>query len=250
MPVFLKGSSPEHFIGLIDQTAFRIQSWRYRIVAAVTVKYITDATLFGSRHLCRCTVCLLPQLQVDLERLNNNQSRVSKQLVNKQAINKQLLLRVKTPCIGVCSTGIGDSVCRGCKRFSHEVIHWNSYSEAQKRLIDQRLEGFLVQIVESKLQIFDRQLLRWHLEQQQISYSEHKNPYIWAYELLRAGASQLGDLTAFGLSLDAQYRDSDLRELRLAIDAEFYILSEAHHQRYFRVDSQRCSTDFNAIENR
>ncbi|MEC7008614.1 MAG: DUF1289 domain-containing protein, partial [Pseudomonadota bacterium] len=32
---------------------------------------------------------------------------------------------IKTPCIGVCSTGIGDSVCRGCKRFSHEVIHWN-----------------------------------------------------------------------------------------------------------------------------
>ena len=39
---------------------------------------------------------------------------------------------VKTPCIGVCSTGIGDSVCRGCKRFSHEVIDWNSYSQEQK----------------------------------------------------------------------------------------------------------------------
>ena len=42
---------------------------------------------------------------------------------------------VKTPCIGVCSTGIGDAVCRGCKRFSHEVIHWNSYSQDHKRAI-------------------------------------------------------------------------------------------------------------------
>ena len=47
---------------------------------------------------------------------------------------------VKTPCIGVCSTGIGDSVCRGCKRFSHEVIDWNSYSQEQKRIY--RSRGF------------------------------------------------------------------------------------------------------------
>ena len=53
------------------------------------------------------------------------------------------LPRVKTPCIGVCSTGIGDSVCRGCKRFSHEVIQWNGYTEEQKRIVDQRLSDFL-----------------------------------------------------------------------------------------------------------
>ncbi|HMW48455.1 MAG TPA: DUF1289 domain-containing protein, partial [Cellvibrionaceae bacterium] len=26
------------------------------------------------------------------------------------------MYQVRTPCIGVCSTGIGDVVCRGCKR--------------------------------------------------------------------------------------------------------------------------------------
>ncbi|MDC1160500.1 DUF1289 domain-containing protein, partial [Luminiphilus sp.] len=25
---------------------------------------------------------------------------------------------IRTPCIGVCSTGVGDVVCRGCKRFA------------------------------------------------------------------------------------------------------------------------------------
>jgi predicted Fe-S protein YdhL (DUF1289 family) len=148
-------------------------------------------------------------------------------------VTKQLVERVKTPCIGICSTGIGDSVCRGCKRYAHEVIHWNGYTQAEKRIIDQRLESFLAQIVETKLRVIDKSLLQWNLNAQQISYSKHKSPYIWAYDLLRAGASQLTDLSKYGLALDAQYLNSDLRELRLAIDAEFYILSEAHYQRYF-----------------
>ena len=50
---------------------------------------------------------------------------------------------IRTPCIGVCSTGIGDAVCRGCKRFAHEVIDWNGYSQAQKQAIDARLDRFL-----------------------------------------------------------------------------------------------------------
>lgn len=151
-------------------------------------------------------------------------------------MNKDLESRVKTPCVGICSTGIGDSVCRGCKRFAHEVIHWNSYSEAQKRLIDQRLDHFLAQIVETKLRVVNPVLLRWHLEVQQIRYPRLKSPSIWVYELLRAGASQIEHPAEYGFELDAQYRDTDLRELRRAIDAEFYILSEAHYQRYFGLD--------------
>ncbi|MBK8327782.1 MAG: DUF1289 domain-containing protein [Moraxellaceae bacterium] len=41
----------------------------------------------------------------------------------------------KTPCIGLCSTVFGDSVCRGCMRFIHEVIDWNRYSTEQKTII-------------------------------------------------------------------------------------------------------------------
>jgi len=141
--------------------------------------------------------------------------------------------RVKTPCIGVCSTGIGDSVCRGCKRFTHEVIHWNGYKESEKQLIDQRLESFLAQIVETKLRVVNETLLKQQLERLQIPFPAHKSPYIWAYELLRAGASQLSNLAHYGLDLDAEYQNSDLKQLRISIDGEFFILSEAHYQRYF-----------------
>ena len=148
-------------------------------------------------------------------------------------VTQQLESRVKTPCIGVCSTGIGDSVCRGCKRFTHEVIHWNGYTEREKQIIDQRLENFLAQIVETKLRVFNKDVLKRQLDTQQIPFPAHKSPYIWAYELLRAGASQLGDLREYGLELEPQFRSSDLKQLRIAIDGEFFVLSDAHYQRYF-----------------
>lgn len=150
-------------------------------------------------------------------------------------MSKDILQAIKTPCIGVCSTGIGDAVCRGCKRFAHEVIHWNSYSQQQKSLIDQRLSGFLARIVESKLDIIDAERLCWHLQTQQISYSKHKGPFIWAYELLRAGASQIDDVVDYGLNIHADYSRMPLSELRKIIDHEFYILSQAHYERYFDV---------------
>jgi predicted Fe-S protein YdhL (DUF1289 family) len=139
---------------------------------------------------------------------------------------------VKTPCIGVCSTGLGDAVCRGCKRFSHEVIDWNSYSAEQKRIIDQRLSGFLSQCVSNKLRVVDSDLLRWQLEVQQVRHVAHHDAYCWVFSLLKEGAGQIGATAEFGFEVDLRYRDLPLVELREMIDQEFYLLSEAHYERY------------------
>jgi len=142
---------------------------------------------------------------------------------------------VKTPCIGVCSTGIGDSVCRGCKRFSHEVVNWNGYSEQQKQVIDRRLSGFLSQCVRNKLRVTDKDLLQWQLNVQQISYVVHHDEYCWAYSLLKAGASQIEKPANYGLELDIHYRDLPLKRLRELLDQEFFTLSQAHYDRYIAV---------------
>ena len=139
---------------------------------------------------------------------------------------------VKTPCIGVCSTGIGDVVCRGCKRFSHEVINWNSYSLEQKRIIDDRLSGFLSQCVSNKLQVTDKPLLLWQLQVQNIRHTERHDEYCWVFSLLKAGAGQIENSREFGFEVDLRYRDMPLAELREQIDAEFLILSQAHYDRY------------------
>ncbi|MRC08332.1 DUF1289 domain-containing protein, partial [Bacillus thuringiensis] len=63
--------------------------------------------------------------------------------------------RIKTPCIGLCSTVYGDIVCRGCKRFHHEVVNWNAYGEEEKRAVWRRLEILLAQVMTAKLEVFD-----------------------------------------------------------------------------------------------
>lgn len=123
-------------------------------------------------------------------------------------------------------------MCRGCKRFAHEVIHWNSYSPEQKRVVDRRLAGFLSQCVSNKLEVTDKAVLRWQLEVQQIQFTEHHDEYCWAYSLIKAGGSQIDNTTEFGFEVDLSFRQMPLTELRLLIDQEYYILSEAHYDRY------------------
>lgn len=139
---------------------------------------------------------------------------------------------VKTPCIGVCSTGIGDSVCRGCKRFSHEVIDWNSYTHEQKRIVDGRLSGFLSQCVSNKLTVTDTALLRWQLQTQQVRFTPHHDEYCWVYSLLSAGAGQIANSADYGFRVDIAFRDLSLPILREQIDAEYLTLSQAHYDRY------------------
>lgn len=147
-------------------------------------------------------------------------------------MSEKLIARIPTPCIGVCSTGIGDAVCRGCKRYAHEVIHWNSYSQEQKQAIDRRLDQLLSQVVGAKLRVFDSELLELRMRTQQIRYSLHRSPAVWVFELLRAGASQIDDPRDYGFAVEPGYRTLPLAVLREQIDREFFLLSEAHYQRY------------------
>jgi len=144
----------------------------------------------------------------------------------------QLFKPVKTPCVGICSTGIGDQVCRGCKRFSHEVIDWNAYSHEQRGIIAQRLESFLTQVVQIRIEIFNEKLLYEQIKHQQIQFKAEQNPYCWVFDLLRAGAGQIQDPEIYGLRLLPAWRNRSLPEIRDLIDQDFYALSCAYHDRY------------------
>jgi hypothetical protein len=52
------------------------------------------------------------------------------------------------------------------------------------------------------------------------------------FSLIKAGASQIANTADYGFELDMAYRATPLAELREQIDREFYILSEAHYERY------------------
>lgn len=150
--------------------------------------------------------------------------------MNNFSINAPI---IKTPCVGICSTGIGDDVCRGCKRYAHEVIDWNGYGYKEKELIERRLVTLLTRIIENKLVIIDEERLKWQLQVQPVNISKHRNLFCQAYELVKAGPSQIRNLEDFGLKLTLEAKGLPLKQVCEDIDREFYALSVAHYERYF-----------------
>lgn len=142
------------------------------------------------------------------------------------------MIMVKTPCIGVCSTGIGDVVCRGCKRFAHEVIDWNGYSQEQRQLVVDRLDHFLQKIVGNIIDIFDEEKLLQQMQYQQIQFNEHLSSSRWVYELLRNGASQIKNTEDFGFRLKPDWQRYSLEQVKQFLEQDFYTLSCAHYERY------------------
>ena len=142
---------------------------------------------------------------------------------------------VKTPCIGVCSTVFGDEVCRGCKRFQNEVIDWNSYQDSQKIAVLSRLESLKTQIMESKISIFNKKLLQNQLDTLDIKYVIDDNPFCWVFDLLRQASQSIDSLQDFGVVLKDGV-ENNLFELKKVIESEMFSLSEAHFQRYFKIE--------------
>lgn len=64
-----------------------------------------------------------------------------------------------TPCAGRCSTVFGDAVCRGCRRFNHEVIRWNTFSAEQHAAVWHRLDAQLDQILVPMLPLSDLKMV-------------------------------------------------------------------------------------------
>ena len=139
--------------------------------------------------------------------------------------------RSTTPCLGICSTTYGDDVCKGCKRFVHEIIGWPKYSQDERALVNDRLEKFKVLILQDRFKVHDSDLLQIKLKENAISYNNSMDPLTWIFDLLRAAGSQNLDLEQFGITSLKNY---DPMKIRDEINKEFLDLSEAHHQRYFK----------------
>ena len=79
--------------------------------------------------------------------------------------------RSSTPCLGICTTTFGDEVCKGCKRFSHEIVSWTKYSLDEREIINTRLEKFKVQILQDRFKVNDDELFSNNLDQMGINFN-------------------------------------------------------------------------------
>ena len=139
--------------------------------------------------------------------------------------------RSSTPCLGICSTTFGDEVCKGCKRFSHEIVSWTKYSLEEREIVNDRLEKFKVQILKQRFEIIDKDLFETKLEEKAINFNHSLDPLTWIFDLFRAAGSQSFDIEGFGIK---QLSEFDAKTIRDEINKELLELSEAHHERYFK----------------
>ena len=139
--------------------------------------------------------------------------------------------RSSTPCLGICTTTFGDEVCKGCKRFAHEIISWPKYSENEREIINGRLEQFKIKILQNRFKIFDSELLASKLEEKAINFNHSLEPLTWIFDLFRAAGSQEFELKNYGIQSLISF---DPKIIKDEINTELLELSEAHHQRYFK----------------
>ncbi|AQZ95683.1 DUF1289 domain-containing protein [Halopseudomonas phragmitis] len=136
----------------------------------------------------------------------------------------------KTPCVGRCSTVFGDTVCRGCKRFSHEIIDWNRYSAEQRAAIWRRLEQLLGQVLTARLALDSVLALEQALERWRVACDPGQPWTSKAYQLLvRAGDEAL---SGCGLKVLPSRLGLSARQLRDEIDHDFQALSQAYYERH------------------
>ena len=140
--------------------------------------------------------------------------------------------RIGTPCIGICSSGIGDSVCRGCMRCAHEVTHWNGFSDAEQRLVWERLDRFLVQIVENRVVVLDTPRLVAALARWNIPRASERPPQRWLYDLLRLAGSRIGDHAECGFRVLPGSETLTAAQLCREIERDWHALTLAHFERY------------------
>ena len=139
--------------------------------------------------------------------------------------------RSSTPCLGICSTTFGDEVCKGCKRFAHEIVSWTKYSQEEREIVNDRLEKFKIQILQHRFAVTDENLFESMLEEKAINFNHSLDPLTWIFDLFRAAGSQTFDISNFGIKSLVQFNPKTIRD---EINNELLELSEAHHERYFK----------------
>ena len=138
----------------------------------------------------------------------------------------------RTPCIGVCSTTYGDLVCRGCKRFAHEVVGWNGFADTQRHVVWTRLNRLLAESVRAYVTVVDEQRLR-SVAPERIPDADELPVEVVAFRTMRARPLPMA---ALGLAAKVQ-RDGSAaatRETARWIDREFYTRSRAYYEASFK----------------
>lgn len=141
--------------------------------------------------------------------------------------------KIRSPCVGICSTTYGDLVCRGCRRFSHEIVGWNGYSEEQKISILERLKQIKKEVVSQHLLIAN--LSRFEALCEEVGFEsvdlDEKKYAVLAYLVTKSEGLNFGGLEVKGLCEGSL----DVSKLMSILESEMYARAQAHYERNFKI---------------
>ena len=119
-------------------------------------------------------------------------------------------------------------MCRGCKRFAHEIVAWNGFAETQRDVVWQRLRRLLAESVCAHVRIADATLLR--AAARRAGIAEDSQLEALAFQTMRLQPLPLASL-GLAPTGDAAL---DTAQAVTAIDREFYLRSQAHYEASFK----------------
>ena len=149
------------------------------------------------------------------------------------------LMHRSSPCVGICSTTYGDLICRGCKRFAHEIVGWNGFAPGQRDAVWLRLAELRQGSVGDFLRVADAGDLTSRAEQLRVPDFAELDELDLAYEVLRRSRVPVAALAAVGI--EVLVRDAAVvaaADVVRLIDDEFFRRSRAHYERNYRIAAQ------------
>ncbi|MCE8021253.1 DUF1289 domain-containing protein [Halomonas sp. MCCC 1A11036] len=108
--------------------------------------------------------------------------------------------RIASPCVGLCSTTLGDPVCRGCQRTDDEIGEWMALPAEQRDSRMAELDGLRERVAGRLLRVDDEARLEAQLKRHRIRFRPEQPPLSRAVELLRVGRDRIRDLQRYGLA--------------------------------------------------
>lgn len=133
--------------------------------------------------------------------------------------------------MGICSTTYGDLVCRGCKRFAHEIISWNGFAESQRDLVWTRLLDLRDTCVRDVIYAGARDDMEAVCQARGLPVEAENSALSLAYELLRRALNEPQVLSESGINLREHETPMDALK---AIDDLFLQRSQAYYERAFK----------------
>ncbi|MGR2737210.1 DUF1289 domain-containing protein [Billgrantia sp. Q4P2] len=137
--------------------------------------------------------------------------------------------RIASPCVGLCSTTLGDPVCRGCQRTDDEIVGWMALSAAQRDSRMAELDALRERVAGRFLYVADEACLEAQLQRYRIRFRPEQPPLSRAVELLRVGRDRIRELQRYGLVPQQSVAGLSAAELHARLSEQ--LLEEASERR-------------------